>query len=152
MKIRTVIVEDEPVARKRIKRFLAEDAEIEIIGECEDGRDAVNVIDSLKPDLVFLDIQIPELDGFGVLKALKAEQMPVIVFVTAFDKYAIKAFEFHALDYLLKPFERERLESILTRVKSQIREREKDNLEERLLALIEGIKPERKYQERVAIK
>ena len=152
MKIRTVIVEDEPVARKRIKRFLAEDAEIEIIAECEDGNDAVNVIDSLKPDLVFLDIQIPELDGFGVLKALKAEQKPVIVFVTAFDKYAIRAFEFHALDYLLKPFERERLESTLTRVKSQIREREKDNLEERLLALIEGIKPERKYQERVAIK
>jgi two-component system LytT family response regulator len=152
MKIRTLIIEDELVARKRMKRLLADDSEIEIIGECADGREAVITIQKLKPDLIFLDIQIPELDGFDVLKAIKIEQMPFVIFVTAFNKYAIKAFEFHALDYLLKPFEPERLQSSLDRVKKQIRQENNGDLETRLRSLLESVKSEPKYQERLAIK
>lgn len=152
MKIRALIIEDEPVARKRMKRLLAGDSEIEIIGECADGREAVAAIQKLKPDLIFLDIQIPEFDGFDVLKAIKSEQMPFVIFVTAFDKYAIKAFEFHALDYLLKPFEPERLQSSLDRVKKQIQQKNNGDLENRLRSLLEDVKSEPKYQERLAIK
>jgi two-component system LytT family response regulator len=152
MKIRALIIEDEPVARKRMKRLLADDSEIEIIGECADGREAVAAIQKFKPDLIFLDIQIPELDGFDVLKAIEIEQMPFVIFVTAFNKYAIKAFEFHALDYLLKPFEPERLQSSLDRVKKQIRQKNNGDLETRLRSLLEDVKSEPKYQERLAIK
>jgi two-component system LytT family response regulator len=153
MKIRALIIEDEPVARKRMKRLLADDSEIEVIGECVDGREAVAAIQKFKPDLIFLDIQIPELDGFDVLKAIEIEQMPFVIFVTAFNKYAIKAFEFHALDYLLKPFEPERLQSSLDRVKKQIRQENTGDLETRLRSLLEDVKPTPSgYQERLAIK
>src|SRR5215813_8609094 len=105
-KIRTLIVDDEPLARERIVDMLIGDAEVEIIGECGDGLAAVAAVEAHQPDLVFLDVQMPELDGFGVLEAI--EQTPMIIFVTAYDQYALRAFEVHALDYLLKPFDRER--------------------------------------------
>ena len=123
MKVRTLIVDDEELARQRLHQLLTEQPEIELLGECADGREAVEAIQKQAPDLIFLDIQMPELDGFAVLDALDLEPMPVIVFVTAHDKFALRAFEVHALDYLLKPFDRERFESALRRALEQVRRR-----------------------------
>src|SRR4030095_13893834 len=103
MKIRTVIVEDEPLARERLRTLLERDPEIDVVAECGDGRSAVTAIASHKPDLVFLDIQLPERNGFDVLSDLGSSDLPAIVFVTAYDRFALKAFEVHAIDYLLKP-------------------------------------------------
>ena len=115
---RVLIVDDEPVARRRVRRLLRGQPEIEIVGEAGDGRLALRAIAEHDPDLVLLDVQMPELDGFQVVKALGARSRPSIVFVTAFDEYALRAFEVHAIDYLLKPFTRERLQSSLSRVHS----------------------------------
>src|SRR5215475_13910908 len=114
-KIRTLIVDDEPLARERLVDLLAVDPEVEKIGECGDGLAAVAAIAHHQPDLLFLDVQMPELDGFGVLEAI--EEAPVIIFVTAYDQYALRAFEVHALDYLLKPFDRERFDKALQRAR-----------------------------------
>src|SRR5262249_18001000 len=101
MKVRALIVDDEPLARERLRGLLADDPEVEVIGECADGPQAVALIQELAPDLVFLDVQMPGQDGFEVVESVGPEKMPVTVFVTAFDQYALKAFEVHALDYLL---------------------------------------------------
>jgi two-component system, LytTR family, response regulator len=106
--IRTIIVDDEPLARARLRSLLRSDPEVELMALCSDGFEAISAIHQHKPDLVFLDVQMPEKDGFQVIKELKLERMPVFVFVTAFDQYALKAFEVAALDYLLKPFDEER--------------------------------------------
>src|SRR5437762_5613227 len=124
MKARALIVDDEQLARERLRQLLAKHTDVEIVGECADGQEAVNAIDKEKPDLIFLDVQMPELDGFAVLEAIDAEPMPVIVFVTAHDKFALRAFEVHAVDYLLKPFDRERFESALRRALEQVKHRE----------------------------
>ena len=108
MTIRTLIVDDEPLARNKIRHFLAAEGDFEVIGDCGSGNDAVEAITAEGPDLVFLDIQMPELDGFSVIEAVGPESMPRTVFVTAYDQYAIRAFDFHAVDYLLKPFDRAR--------------------------------------------
>jgi two-component system LytT family response regulator len=118
-KRRVLIVDDEPLARKAMALALAEFPEIEIIGECGDGFEAVKVINKEKPDVVFLDVQMPKLDGFDVLELL--ENPPFIVFVTAYNEYALKAFESHALDYILKPVKTERLGKTLMRVEEQLR-------------------------------
>ena len=110
MKIRTLIVDDERLARERLRQLLADEPAVEIAGECSNGAQAVEAIRSLRPALVFLDVQMPELDGFEVLNSIDAKAMPVIVFVTAHDEFAVKAFEIHAADYLLKPFNRERFQ------------------------------------------
>jgi two-component system LytT family response regulator len=136
--IRTLIVDDEPLARRNLRLLLQNDSEIEIVGEAANGREALALIHKHSPDLVFLDIQMPELDGFGVLENLEAAQLPAIVFVTAFDQYALKAFEFHALDYLLKPFDDARFEKALSRAKLQVGQRELKDLSERLVALLGG--------------
>src|SRR5436190_13734950 len=115
MKIRTIIVEDEPLARERMLNLLETDDDIEVCAECGDGRSAVEKITELGPDLVFLDIQMPELDGFGVLAELSMPKLPAVIFVTAYDQFALKAFEVHAVDYLLKPFDRERFRGALQR-------------------------------------
>ncbi len=114
-----MIVDDEAIARQRLCRLLAEDPEVEITAECADGREALQVLSETETDVVFLDVEMPELDGFGVVRALPAERLPVVVFVTAYDHYAIQAFEAHALDYLLKPFRRERLLHALERARQQ---------------------------------
>lgn len=121
-RIRTLIVDDETPARTLLRRFLGADPSIEIVGECADGVDAVRVIESARPDLVLLDIEMPELDGFGVLRALDAGRVPNFIFVTAYDQYAVKAFESHALDYLLKPFDEPRFQLALNRAKTRLRE------------------------------
>jgi two-component system LytT family response regulator len=121
--IRALIVDDEPPARERIRALLAEEPDISVAGECESGLAAVESIRNLDPDLVFLDVQMPGLDGFGVLDALGGEALPVLVFVTAYDAYAVRAFEVHALDYLLKPFDRERFQATLDRARAALADR-----------------------------
>ena len=136
-KIRTLIVDDEPLARRNLRVLLEKDPQIEILDECRNGREAVKAINALSPDLIFLDIQMPELDGFDVLARVGPEQIQAIIFVTAFDQYALKAFEVHAFDYLLKPFDDERFAFALRRAKSQIEAREINRVSKRLLALLE---------------
>ncbi|HJP93223.1 MAG TPA: LytTR family DNA-binding domain-containing protein [Pyrinomonadaceae bacterium] len=143
-KIRTLIVDDEPLARRNLRLLLEKDPQIEIVDECRNGREAVKVINSLSPDLIFLDIQMPEMDGFDVLERVGPDQIQAIIFVTAFDQYALKAFDVHALDYLLKPFDDERFGNALARAKSQIETREINRLSKRLLALLEERESERK--------
>ena len=140
MKIRTLIVDDEALARNRLRQLLESESDIELVGECADGRAAVSSIRKTKPDLVFLDIQMPELDGFGVVEAIGAEVAPVVVFVTAYDQFALRAFEIHAVDYLLKPFDRERFRTALHRAVEQVKHREDSELIERQAALIAELK------------
>jgi two-component system LytT family response regulator len=136
-KIRTLIVDDEPLARQNIRLLLKEDPEIELAGECGSGAEALKVIQKQPLDLLFLDIQMPELSGFDVLEQIDAEKIPAVIFVTAFDQYAIRAFEVHALDYLLKPFNDARFEKALRQAKSQIEQREINQLSKRLVRLLE---------------
>ena len=136
-KIRTLIVDDEPIARRNLRALLGGDPEVEIVGECGSGPQAVRLIQANSPDLLFLDVQMPEMDGFEVLKNLDPGQIPAVIFVTAYDQYAIKAFEVQALDYLLKPFNDERFAQALERAKTQLEQREAAGLKQRLLALLE---------------
>lgn len=136
-KIRTLIVDDEPLARRNLRLLLEKDPQIEILGECANGREAVKAINTLSPDLIFLDIQMPEMDGFDVVEHVGPDHIQAIIFVTAFDQYALKAFDVHALDYLLKPFDDERFAHALRRAKSQIEAREINRLSKRLLALLD---------------
>jgi two-component system LytT family response regulator len=152
MKIRTLIVDDMLLARKRVRRYLSADPEIEIVGECADGHEAIAAIKSLAPDLLILDVQMPELDGFGVLEAIGPAACPAVIFVTAYDQFALRAFEVHALDYLLKPFDRERVRKAIERAKSQLRQRESGALDERLQALLKDLKTEPQYLKRLAVK
>ena len=139
-KIRALVVDDESLAREALLVMLGGDPEIEVSGECRNGREAVAAIREKSPDVVFLDIQMPEMDGFQVIEEVGVELMPVTVFVTAFDKHAVRAFEAHALDYLLKPFDYDRFESALQRVKTLIRQRKLGEISESLFAVIEDLK------------
>lgn len=118
--IRTLLVDDEPLALARLEDLLAAHPDVDIVGTCADGISAVEALEALKPDLCFLDIQMPELDGFGVVEALAPESLPCLVFATAYDAYAIQAFEARALDYLLKPFSAARLAQSLERVRQSL--------------------------------
>jgi two-component system LytT family response regulator len=151
-KIRTLVVDDEPLARERIKRYLGTEPDIEIVGECANGQEAVEAIESMSPDLLFLDIQMPELDGFGVLEVVGAHKIPAVVFVTAYDKYALRAFDVHALDYLLKPFNRERFRRALARAREQLEHDKMGQLDQRLLTLLEDLKAEQKYLDRLVVR
>lgn len=151
-KIRTLIVDDETLAREGIRSRLELDPAIEIIGECPNGNKAVISILRDTPDLVFLDIQMPKLDGFGVIEIVGAARMPQVIFVTAFDKYAVKAFEIHALDYLLKPVDKRRFASALARAKSLIYGKNGELFSQQLTSLLGSLKSDTKYLERLAIK
>lgn len=120
MKIRALIVDDEPLARQRVRLLLSEEADVEIVGECEDGVEAVAQIKAKKPDLLFLDVQMPEMNGFEVLAKLATEVLPVVIFATAYDKHALQAFDAHALDYLLKPFKPQRFKQAVARAREQL--------------------------------
>jgi two-component system LytT family response regulator len=124
MAIRVLIVDDEPPARARLRRLLAGHRDVQIAGECSDGASAVQTIESASPDLVLLDIQMPELDGFDVLQALEMARLPEIIFVSAFDQYALRAFRAHALDYVLKPVESDRLEEALAHARLRLADRQ----------------------------
>lgn len=135
-KIKTLIVDDEPLARRTLRDLLSADPEIEIIGECSNGLETIKFIRRQLPDLLFLDIQMPGMNGFEALASIEHERIPAIVFVTAFDSYALKAFELHALDYLLKPFTDKRFEEALRQAKSQVELKEINKLSQSLLALL----------------
>src|SRR5688572_4216658 len=120
MKIRVLIADDEPLGRQRLRHLLRNEPGSEIIAECVNGIEAVNAIRHKSPDLVFLDVMMPELDGFGVLEVLKGIRLPAIIFVTAYDQFAVRAFEANAVDYLLKPFARERFRSALHRARERL--------------------------------
>ncbi|MEW6127803.1 MAG: LytTR family DNA-binding domain-containing protein [Acidobacteriota bacterium] len=136
--IRALIVDDEVQARKGIRALLARDAEIKVIGECSDGGQAIAEIEQTNPDLIFLDIQMPEKNGFEVLRALDLQRPPTVIFITAYDNFALQAFEVCALDYLLKPFSDERFYQALARAKAVHRQRHAHQFSERLLSLIEN--------------
>ena len=136
MTIRTLIVDDEPLARRGLELRLKEATDVQIVGQCSNGREALNAIAELAPDLMFLDIQMPGLSGIDVVKQVPTESMPMVVFVTAFDKFAIDAFESHALDYLLKPVDEERLARALDRVRGEWQQKQALAQREQLMALI----------------
>lgn len=152
MPTRVLIVDDEALARDRLRQLLQVEPEIQIVGECADGQEAVATIQRESPDLIFLDIQMPELDGFGVLEALKTDRVPVIVFVTAYDQFALKAFDVHAVDYLLKPFDRERFQAALRHALVQVRQRDDKSLAQRQSAALADLKPATKPAERLPVK
>src|SRR4051812_603443 len=152
MKVRTLIVDDEQLARERLRQLLANRPEIELLGACADGREAVAAINKEAPDLIFLDVQMPELDGFAVIEAADIEPMPVIVFVTAHDKFALRAFEVQAVDYLLKPFDRERFDSALQRALERVKQREETRPAEAAPAELAEPATPAKPVERLAIK
>ena len=120
MSLRVLIVDDEPVARRGILRLLQREPDIEVVGECADGAQAVAAIGALAPDLVVLDVQMPELDGFGVIAAIGSARMPAVVFATAFDQHAVRAFDAQAIDYVLKPIDPERFRRVLQRARSYL--------------------------------
>jgi two-component system LytT family response regulator len=149
MKIRALIVDDEPIARRGIRLHLESQPDVEIIGECVNGLEAISAIESQSPDLVFLDVQMPELNGFDVLEAIGPERVPCVIFITAYDQYALRAFEVHALDYLLKPYGSERFLEALARARIQI---QRESMGDRLLDLLTDLKNRQSYTERVVIK
>ena len=151
-KIRVLIVDDEPPARSVIRHMLKDHTDVALVGECENGEEAIAEIRRLSPDLVFLDVQMPGRDGFAVIEALASERLPYIIFVTAYDKYGIRAFEVHALDYLLKPFDRDRFEHALQRAVRQIKTDRRGELNERILSLLTERLPQTNYLERFVIK
>lgn len=152
IKIRTVIADDMPLARSRMKRFLKTDPEIEIIRECSRGGEAIEAINNLKPDLVFLDVEMPETSGFEVLQAIKSDPMPVVIFVTAYDQFTLRAFDCHALDYLLKPFDEARLRRSLERAKRELKRTKQTDLNEQLQSALQNSSSEPKFLKRIAVK
>jgi two-component system, LytTR family, response regulator len=152
MKVRTIVVDDEPLARERLLKLLRAERELEIVGEAANGREAVALIRREKPDLAFLDVQMPELDGFGALAELKESERPAVVFVTAYDKFALKAFEVHAVDYLLKPFDKERFGTALRRALDQLARRQPEQIHEQLSALLQELRPPAPATDRIPVK
>jgi two-component system, LytTR family, response regulator len=153
--IRALIVDDEKPARRRLAELLRREPDVDVIGEARDGREAVALVQAHSPDLMFLDIQMPDLDGFAVLAALEPDQAPVTVFVTAYDRYAIQAFEARALDYLLKPFSDQRFEAALRRAIQFVRSRGASDAHQPLGALLDdraAADPEARYLERLVLK
>jgi len=152
MKIRTLIVDDEGPARARICQLLKNESDFEVVGECANGRQAVGAIQKQRPDLLFLDVQMPRLSGFEVCAAITDVPMPLVIFVTAYDQYALQAFEVHAIDYLLKPFDRERFQKSLRHAREQLRRGETGLSEQRLAALLENLRPNASRPDRLAVK
>ena len=150
--IRVLIADDEPLGRERLRMLLAAEAGVEIVAECEDGIDAIDAIQRLRPHLVFLDVQMPNGGGFDVIRAIGVAKMPPVIFVTAYDQYALRAFDVHALDYLLKPFDRERFQQALTRARQQLERRSAGDLERRLLELVQDLRSSPNRPERFVIK
>src|ERR1700759_33487 len=136
--LRVLIVDDERPARDKLKILLSQEPDIKVISECGNGAAALTALNELKPDLLLLDIQLPDTDGFSLLKALHSEKLPFVIFTTAYDQYAIKAFDAHALDYLLKPFDHERLKEALHRARLAIRTQNDRMLTDRLLKILQG--------------
>jgi two-component system LytT family response regulator len=152
LQARVLIVDDEPLARDRIREMVKGDREIRIIGEARNGREAIEAMTADAPDIVFLDVQMPDMDGFEVLKSLRVERMPLIIFVTAYDQHAVRAFDVHAVDYLMKPFDRKRFAKALDHAKDQMRRPRDEPDTGRIMKLLEELKAGASYLERFAIK
>lgn len=150
--IRTLIVDDEPLARTRLRSLLEEHSDFEIAGECSSGPEAIEFIDREHPQLVFLDVQMPECTGFEVIQNIDTVERPAVIFVTAFDSYAVKAFEVHAIDYILKPIDRERFEDALDRARRTFERNEIDEVNRKLSSLIDNVRREKRFLNRVVIK
>lgn len=152
MPLTTLIVDDEPLAREGLSMLLSRDPDVTAIEEAKNGREAVAAIRNARPDLVFLDVQMPEMDGFAVITEIGPEDMPALVFVTAHDQYAIQAFETNAIDYLLKPVTEERFVRALQRVKSRLSLKSPDEASRQILSLLETIASPRRYLKRLAVR
>jgi two-component system LytT family response regulator len=150
--IRALIADDEALARKFIRQMLKDDHDVEIVGECSNGKEAVAMIRKRNPDLVLLDVQMPEMDGFAVLESIGVERLPEIIFATAYEQYAIRAFELHALDYLLKPFDQARFKDAIKHAKERFRSERQDEGRTQISALLESIKNKSQYLDRLMIK
>ena len=150
--IRVLVVDDEPLVRRGIAALLAEESGLEVVGEARNGTEALALIRGTTPDLVFLDVQMPGLDGLGVLAALEPEERPAVVFVTAFDQYAVRAFDLHAVDYLLKPFDDERFRTALARVRGRLRGGELANERAALSALLAELRGASAGPDRLAVR
>jgi two-component system, LytTR family, response regulator len=148
MKIRVLIVDDEPWARRRIATLLKGESDIDVVGECSDGADAICKISELSPDIVFLDVQMPDVSGFEVIEALDSDRMPLVVFATAYDKYAVQAFDAHALDYLLKPFDEERFCKALNRARRDLQH--EGTSQQTLISLLDRLREG--YLQRLVVK
>lgn len=151
MSIRALVVDDEPLARRAIRRLLGKHVGVDVIGECGDGESAVKEIRERKPDLVFLDVQMPEMDGFQVLSEIGADEMLVTIFVTAYDRYALRAFDANAIDYLLKPVGKERFERALSRAEQRIGGKLNQNDVHRILSSLERLAALQTHSDRLAI-
>jgi two-component system LytT family response regulator len=151
-KVRVLVADDEPLARERLRTLLVHEEWLELVAECPDGADAIDAIGRLEPDLVFLDVQMPGASGFEVIEAVGPTRMPLVVFVTAFDNYALRAFDVHALDYLLKPFDRQRFHDALLRARQRLERPSTGDLERRLLELVQDLRPNAQRIERFVIK
>lgn len=152
MSLQAIIVDDEAPARDRVRDLLSGEPDIAVAAECASGREAIAAIGTHRPDLLFLDIQMPQVNGFDVLRALPARQLPAVIFTTAYDQHAIEAFEVHALDYLLKPFKQTRFKAALQRARDHLHKRDASDPDTRLLALLERFRPARTYTTRFVIK
>ena len=146
MNIKTIIIDDEPLARKRVVKLLEEYPEFKLIAECKNGSDALKAIKKYKPDLIFLDIQMPGIDGFEVVH--ESHYKPLVIFITAYENYALKAFDVKALDYLLKPFDDDRFEESLIRVKNRLKQLKSASLNDKLMNLVSEFKDDDKNEYR----
>lgn len=151
-KLTALIVDDEPLARERLMGLLSAEPDIEVLGECRDGEEAVGVIHDRHPDLVLLDVEMPKMNGFQVIDTIGPDEMPMVIFVTAYDQHAIHAFEVRALDYLLKPFDRTRFTDALQRARTQIEAQTTGDLGRRLIALMKDMKRESPKTDRLVVK
>ncbi len=151
-RIRALIVDDEPLAREGLRRLLDEDQEIECVAECGDGPAAVQAVREKLPDLLFLDVQMPEMDGFEVLQSLEESVLPLVIFVTAFEEHAIRAFEVHALDYLLKPLDTQRFREAVERAKAELQDRGKQAAIGRIITMLGSLRPSRHTTDRIMLK
>lgn len=150
--LQVLIADDETLSRHRLRRLLGRDPELSIAGECGSGQECLDFLASQRADLVFLDVQMPGMDGFAVIDAVGRERMPSIIFVTAYDQFALRAFEVHALDYLLKPFEEKRLAESVRRAKSYIMGRKAETDQEGLRRVLQAAQPAARYPDRFAVK
>ena len=141
--VRTVIADDEPLARRKLRILLDSEADVQVVAECRDGGQTVSAIRSYRPDLLLLDIQMPDRDGFQVLSEISREEMPVVIFTSAYDQYAIRAFEAHALDYLLKPFDQGRLHQAIERARFELRQSKDREITHRILDLLSWVKSDK---------
>ena len=151
-RIRVALVDDEPLGRQKLRRMLKSDPDVDIIGEYAGGEEAIAGLTAHMPDLLFLDIEMPGMNGFDVLREINRVDLPHVIFVTAYDQYALKAFEIQALDYLLKPFDKDRFQKALDRARAQIGRQQHSGMDRKLMSVLELFRPQPEYPERIVVK